>query len=212
MKEILFAKTKSCPEFRQSLLESIDMNLVEAVKSDIFWSCGLNPGDAASIRPPYYPGQNQLGRLLEHTRSNLIIKEKKGPNPVSETINIPPQASEQSDQFSPSTTPTIICHIASSTTPSRDGISSTPSISVIKSSISSPHPPSNVIESVHECSASNIMLVNTSAPSDEKESIDHEKVTSNDSTQTKTPGSPHTKKGPLPNHNQWSRRKNNRDQ
>ena len=67
MKEILVAKTKSCPEFRQSLLESIDMHLVEAVTIEIFWSCGLNPGDAASTRPPYYPGQNQLGRLLEHT-------------------------------------------------------------------------------------------------------------------------------------------------
>ena len=51
------------------------MHLVEAVKSYIFWGCELNPSDAASTRPPYYPGQNQLGRLLEHTRSNLIIKE-----------------------------------------------------------------------------------------------------------------------------------------
>ena len=66
MKEILVAITKSSQEFRQSLLESIDMHLVEAVKSDIFWSCGLNPGDSASTIPPYYPGQNQLGRLLEH--------------------------------------------------------------------------------------------------------------------------------------------------
>ena len=43
---------------------------------------------------------------------NLIIKENKGPNPVSEIINIPPQAAVHSDQFFPSTTPTIICHIA----------------------------------------------------------------------------------------------------
>ena len=38
MEEILGAKVNSCSEFRQALTNSLGKRLVEAVKSDIFWS------------------------------------------------------------------------------------------------------------------------------------------------------------------------------
>ena len=38
MEEILEAKINSCAEFRQSLINSLGKRLVEAIKSDIFWS------------------------------------------------------------------------------------------------------------------------------------------------------------------------------
>ena len=77
MEEILEAKIESCPEFKQALINSVGKRLVEAVKSDIFWSSGLSPRDAESTKPQFYPGQNHLGSLLEHIRTNMLL-EKKG--------------------------------------------------------------------------------------------------------------------------------------
>ena len=45
---------------------------IEAVKSDRHWSCGLNPKDATTTKPKFYPGENRLGLLLEQSRSTLI--------------------------------------------------------------------------------------------------------------------------------------------
>ena len=69
---ILEAKSHSCSEFKQALKNSLGKHLVEAVKSDIFWSSGLNPQEALSTKPHYYPDQNRLGYLLERVRSNLL--------------------------------------------------------------------------------------------------------------------------------------------
>ena len=74
MEEILEAKSNSCSEFKQALKNSLGKHLVEAVKSDIFWSSGLNPQEALSTKPHYYPGQNRLGYLLERVRSNLLLR------------------------------------------------------------------------------------------------------------------------------------------
>ena len=71
MRDILAAKVQSCPDFRQALIDSGTKNLVEAVKSDRFWSCGLNPSEAATTKRLYHPGQNQLGRLLEAIRTEI---------------------------------------------------------------------------------------------------------------------------------------------
>ena len=69
MEEILEAKVNSCSEFKQSLTNSLGKRLVEAVKSDIFWSSGMNPQEAYATKPHYYPAQNRLGYLLEPARS-----------------------------------------------------------------------------------------------------------------------------------------------
>ena len=55
MEEILEAKTINCPEFKKALINSLGKHLVEAVKLDIFWSCGLNPRDAKTTKSSYHP-------------------------------------------------------------------------------------------------------------------------------------------------------------
>ena len=72
MKEILMSKAESCQEFRDALIESRDKKLVETVKSDRFWSCGLTPLEAQTTKPMYYTGENNLGRSLELVRAHLI--------------------------------------------------------------------------------------------------------------------------------------------
>ena len=72
MQEILFAKAECCKELRDALLERRDQKLVETVRSDRFWSCGLTPSEAQTTKPIYYPGHNHLGRLLELVRAHLI--------------------------------------------------------------------------------------------------------------------------------------------
>ena len=74
MEQILEAKVTSCPEFKQSLINSLGKRLVEAVNSDIFWSSGLTPGEATTTKPSYYPGLNRLGFILERIRSKLLSR------------------------------------------------------------------------------------------------------------------------------------------
>ena len=77
MEEILDSKAKTCPEFRQAMINSVGKRLVEEVKSDIFWSSGLNSHDASTTKALYYPGQNQLGLLLERIRTKLLEEENE---------------------------------------------------------------------------------------------------------------------------------------
>ena len=72
MKEILHAKADSCPKFKDTLLNSAGKRLIEAVRGDIFWSSGLSPLFAASTKPQYFPGSNQLGYVLESVRQDLM--------------------------------------------------------------------------------------------------------------------------------------------
>ena len=76
MKEILISKAQICKEFRDALIESRDKKLVETVKSDRFWSCGLTPLEAQTTKPLYYSGENHHGRLLELVRDHLINQTK----------------------------------------------------------------------------------------------------------------------------------------
>ena len=71
MEEVLKAKLRSCAEFKHALIISKAKRIVETVKNDRFWSCGLTPKDASSTKADYYPGQNQLGMLLERLRDRL---------------------------------------------------------------------------------------------------------------------------------------------
>ena len=45
---------------------------MESVRTDRFWSCGLTPCDAAITKSQYYPGENNLGRMLESIRDALL--------------------------------------------------------------------------------------------------------------------------------------------
>ena len=71
MNEILRAKVRCCPEFKTALIQSAEKELVEAVRSDRFWSCGLSPRDATLTKSSFYPGENNLGRILEDIRDSL---------------------------------------------------------------------------------------------------------------------------------------------
>ena len=114
MEEILEAKLDSCPEFNRALINSTGKRLVEAVRSDIFWSSGLNPREAETTKPQYYPGQNHLGYLLEHIRSNMLldktnINKKNTPNEEELVLinkSIDPPSIGSSDVPLPSTSST----------------------------------------------------------------------------------------------------------
>ena len=85
MQEVLFAKVKCCPEFEKKLIDSGSKKLVEAVKSDRFWSCGLSPRDAETTKRQYHPGQNHLGRLLEFIRSKISSELLPSPDSAHTT-------------------------------------------------------------------------------------------------------------------------------
>ena len=95
MEEILEAKAKSCPEFRQSLIISHGKRLVEAVRTDLFWSSGLIPLDASTTKPSYYPGLNRLGSILERLRSRLLLCHST--RVVTERTKVPHNETTQSD-------------------------------------------------------------------------------------------------------------------
>ena len=109
MYEILMAKLNSCPEFSRSLIKTGQSRLVEAVKADRFWSCGLNPRDATLTKPEYYPGINHLGRMLEFIRTNLLKMCEQKPTSVSSSSNTspttPPQPCEPTDSITAPTPP-----------------------------------------------------------------------------------------------------------
>ena len=87
MEEVLSQKITSCDEFKNSLINSGNKRLVEAVKSDRYWSCGLNPKEASTTKSEYYLGENIFGLLLEHVRSTLIEKLNT-PNIVNHDANL----------------------------------------------------------------------------------------------------------------------------
>ena len=76
MREVLHAKADSCPRFKQELIQTGDRKLVEATR-DLFWASGLSPKESASTQPGYYPGLNQLGRVLERVRHELTEEEAR---------------------------------------------------------------------------------------------------------------------------------------
>ena len=70
MKQILHAKADYCPLFKSTLMDSGNKNLVESTQ-DLFWASGLSPHDSSTTHPVFYPGSNQLGRVLESIRTEL---------------------------------------------------------------------------------------------------------------------------------------------
>ena len=63
MKEILHAKADYNSRFKEELILSDGKKLVESTK-DIFWASGMSPRDTTSTLPSFYPGLNQLGKVL----------------------------------------------------------------------------------------------------------------------------------------------------
>ena len=58
--------------FKQSLLDSLNCRIVEAVQGDLYWSSGLSPYLASTTKSKFYPGLNELGGVLEAVRLDLI--------------------------------------------------------------------------------------------------------------------------------------------
>ena len=71
MKDVLREKVKQVPEVRQTLLDSGDREIAEAVPFDNFWSLGLPKETASKTDPNHWPGSNILGRLWLEIREEL---------------------------------------------------------------------------------------------------------------------------------------------
>ena len=71
MREVLHAKGHYCPLFKSTLIESAGKLLVESTQ-DLFWASGLNPRLSSTTKPEFYPGKNQLGRVLSLVRNDFI--------------------------------------------------------------------------------------------------------------------------------------------
>ena len=85
MEEILQEKLNSCREFKNALINSEGKSLVESVKNDRFWSCGLTPKEAQTTKPEFYPGSNKFGLILEQLRATLIHITGKSTNSLDKS-------------------------------------------------------------------------------------------------------------------------------
>ncbi len=73
MREVAACKYRQVPEVRRELLERHrDAYIVEAVRGDLFWSCGYDKRRAASVHPTLYPGRNEMGRIWMRVREREI--------------------------------------------------------------------------------------------------------------------------------------------
>ena len=82
---------------KEELLNSGGKRLVESVRGDIFWSTGLPPRIAESTKHYYFPGENQLGHVLESVRFDLM-KEAILCNDVHEIHAISEEILSSSDE------------------------------------------------------------------------------------------------------------------
>ena len=61
---------------RQTVFLDSEKNLykvkVNKATRDLYWSSGMSPKDTQTTDTSYYPGRNQLGRVLEQVRADLI--------------------------------------------------------------------------------------------------------------------------------------------
>ena len=70
MKEILNIKADFCAYFNN--IDSASSRLVEAVQGHLYWSSSLPPYLAATTKPQFYPGRNELGSILESVRFDIM--------------------------------------------------------------------------------------------------------------------------------------------
>ena len=71
MKKIAQAKFENVEEFREELIDSKGMFLIETT-SDTFWGVGFLQDVAAYCRPQYWPGENVMGRILMELRDKYL--------------------------------------------------------------------------------------------------------------------------------------------
>ena len=76
MREVLVAKMNSSDEFRKQLLKTGDSILVEASSTDAYWGSGLSYSLTTTTHPDFFPGENQLGKLLMELR-DILQKQMK---------------------------------------------------------------------------------------------------------------------------------------
>ena len=76
MREVLVAKMNSNDEFRKQLLKTGDSILVEASSTDAYWGSGLSYSLTTTTHPDFFPGENQLGKLLMELR-DILQKQMK---------------------------------------------------------------------------------------------------------------------------------------
>ena len=71
MTEILREKARQVPEVLEELMASGDRKIVEAVRFQEQWSCGLSKEAASKTDPDFWPGKNRLGELWMKVRDEL---------------------------------------------------------------------------------------------------------------------------------------------
>ena len=71
MREVLVAKMNSNDEFRKQVLRTGDSILVEASSTDAYWGLCLSYSLTTTTHPDFFPGENQLGKLLMELRDTL---------------------------------------------------------------------------------------------------------------------------------------------
>ena len=154
MRDIIHAKADASPVFKQILLQSAGCRLVEAVKGDIFWSSALSPQYAATTKPEYFPGNNQLGNVLTLVREELMKEavlavelelddsaDDVPPNFLPYNL-VPPMTDDGSDLPPP---PTFLSPISDRNTSITDSVSSTsshlytPNTTIHSPCVKSPH-------------------------------------------------------------------------
>ena len=68
---ILEAKFRDVSDYRAALEGSGEV-IVEAVRNDMFWSCGLSKDRAVRVPPERWPGENRLGRLHQQLKDRYF--------------------------------------------------------------------------------------------------------------------------------------------
>ena len=76
MKDIIKAKAEQVQEVKQTLIDSGDRLIVEAVPGDVYWSCGLDKEAASKTDPKHFPGQNMLGKLYMEIRAEYRKRDE----------------------------------------------------------------------------------------------------------------------------------------
>lgn len=71
MQAVIGAKVKQSKLVREALKMTGTKRLVYASKHDTYFGCGLNLTDDNILYPQFWPGQNQLGLILEQYRKTI---------------------------------------------------------------------------------------------------------------------------------------------
>ena len=81
MEQIVAAKVESVPEVKAYLINTGSRPIAEAVPFSTFWGTGLAREATLATDKSRWPGQNEMGRVLEKIRADLqrdiTLKEKK---------------------------------------------------------------------------------------------------------------------------------------